>query len=210
MITICGKYPSQRIIQAFLLYLAFGAAPAIVQAEVLYQWFEADGSLTFSPTPPPEGSGIKYKVMNSAGDTANGITLADNPQSAKAVASAKVPVLAPKPEPAPAAQVLAYAPSTPSAKRSTALDLPSGISRVGTSTDATPSHSKANSANQGSTENGSAQLQASKQKSQHCSDLGKRIVALENRITHSNTNQEMDQVILQISRYQKSYSSHCE
>jgi len=52
-----------------ILALSMLGLSAIANAEDLYRWREADGTLTFSPTPPPAGSNIAYEKIN----TANGV-----------------------------------------------------------------------------------------------------------------------------------------
>ncbi len=53
----------------FITLLGFGSllttlTSTAVNAEELFRWKEADGSLTFSPTPPPVGSGIAYERVS--------------------------------------------------------------------------------------------------------------------------------------------------
>lgn len=192
--------------------VCFFLASSTVGAEVLYQWKEADGSVTFSPTPPPSESGIEFKVMDTAANSASDISLPDNNASAssfaelsrqnqRAQATATIPVV---PE-----QQLSYAPTARFVAGQRG-DLPEGISRATPDAlNTTNGASLSTSASQPQTSAHSEGAQVSKSKSSHCADLGKRITALEYRISHSTSNLEMDQVILQISRYQKSYTTHC-
>lgn len=60
----------------FIALFGFGtllvvSAATVANAEELFRWREADGSLTYSPTPPPASSGIAYeKVSSKSGITA--------------------------------------------------------------------------------------------------------------------------------------------
>ena len=189
-------------------------------AETLYQWQEADGSLTFSPTPPPEGSGIEYKLMSTGTKPAADISLPDTTLSASQIASSQ-PSIQPvkrmlagsgdsttlqagQPTPAePSQQNLPTVNYAPGAGENLRNVLPQGISRA----EGSAKEPLAAAAEQTGAD---AELLASQKKSGHCADLGKRIIALENRVTRSKTAEEMDNAILQISRYQKSYNTHCE
>lgn len=180
----------------------------MAQAETLYQWKEADGSLTFSPSPPPQGSGIEYRVLNTGGTATADISLPENTLSASQVAqnnSAKAAATSAehstKIVQQQNLQQLNYATASKNA-------LPLGISRPtlqasdDLETVASNDESNDNSAQQ-------PQMMASRQKSSQCEDLGKRIVALENRMVISSNAEEMDQAVMQISRYQKSFNTHC-
>ncbi len=178
----------------------------VALAETLYQWEEADGSLTFSPNPPPEGSQIEYRVLNTGGSTAADIKLPETTLSASTVAennrivSAQTQARRPDTGQQQDLQQLTYATASKNA-------LPQGISRSVQE----PVKVETAADNTGNRENlQEPQMMASSQKSNQCADLGKRIMALENRIVISSSADEMDQAILQISRYQRSYSSHCE
>jgi len=78
------------------------SAVSTTQAETLYKWREADGSLTFSPKPPPEGSGIRYELVGGDAQPALGSGTASTPVTSLPVA----PVL----NPAPVAQAATRAP----------------------------------------------------------------------------------------------------
>lgn len=49
---------------AMILVLLILCYQTAADAEQLYRWREADGSLTFSPTPPPKGSGIAFETVS--------------------------------------------------------------------------------------------------------------------------------------------------
>lgn len=51
--------------KVLLVILPLLTNAGMLQAEVLYKWKETDGTLTFSPTPPPAASGIVYEKVGS-------------------------------------------------------------------------------------------------------------------------------------------------
>ena len=181
-------------------------AMTAAHAETLYQWKEADGSLTFSPAPPPEESGIEYKVLSTSGSAAADISLPETTLSASQVAgTGNAPAALTQTNQPPSApeqnlQQLTYASDSKNA-------LPQGISRSPQQVENNESTAAGHSTD-GKT-SPPPEMMASRQKSSQCGDLGKRILALENRIVISSTANEMDQAVLQISRYQKSYNAHC-
>jgi len=177
------------------------AAPSAA-AETLYQWQEIDGSLTFSPTPPPEGSNIKFKVVESA-QQVNPVAALDESQSASSLAEisaepkSTVNTRAPSTTSTPINQ-LAYANDTGNG------DLPAGIS-AGTQQGATTTAVDTNAQSNQNT----PERQAKLARMQDCENLNKRVVALENHMKHSNTAEEMDRAVLQIARYQNSIDGYC-
>ncbi len=179
----------------------------VAGAETLYQWEEADGSLTFSPTPPPEGSGIEYRLMNTGGESAADISLPETTLSASQIARSQ-----PAPQPMlpetnnSASPTVNYAPGTQIAQRNV---LPQGISRAETAEANLPVAANDQKQKNASALSEQPDVMASTRKNAQCTDFGKRIVALENRVTQSKTAAQMDEAILQISRYQNSYNVHC-
>jgi len=76
-----------RALKLCLVLFTLAGVQNLVQAEVLYQWKEADGSLTFAPSPPPEGSGIAYKVVEPSASV-NPVALVDELPTANELAKA--------------------------------------------------------------------------------------------------------------------------
>ena len=156
-----------------------------VQAEKLYRWIEPDGSITFSPNPPP--AGVDYKTVNSAtGEN----TQLPNQQSAIASSSA-TPAQAPAvpAEPIPISK-LTYAPETSSAPAPNVQAEPRK-----------PVIAAATAANPAA--------QAAAKKQRQCQDLGKRVVSLERRLRSPLTPDDMDNTVLAMARYQKSFDRFC-
>ena len=105
------------------LFLASAVAPAT--AETLYQWQESDGSLTFSPTPPPEGSNIDFKVVESD-QGVNPVEALDDSVDASSLAQISSAQSAASKKAAEPINRLAYA--NDNSTRSNTSDLPAGIS----------------------------------------------------------------------------------
>lgn len=207
----------------FVLNFALSVLLAVVSgahAETLHQWKEADGSLTFSPTPPPEGSGIEYRLMNTGSEPTADISLPETTLTASEITQSQpaTPSLLPRSanvavreaatgskqvqtetEAQAAKPSVQYAPSRQLALRNA---MPEGISR------AEPAKNTAK--REDVEESNQSEVLASRHKGTQCADLGKRIMALENTITQSKTAEHMDNAILQIARYQRSYNAHCE
>jgi len=198
---------------AMVLLTLFGAQnPA--QAETLYQWKEADGSLTFAPSPPPESSGIAYKVVEPSASvnpvalvdelpTANNLpsttNLAGSQQADGSVQSYS--------NPQPAQISNGYIPMNDT--QNLRNPLPPGISAGGDSDTPAADSGQDVTALAAAKNGGNSGMEFSQHKSRQCEDLNKRIVALENRMVHSVNGEEMDQAVLAISRYQNSYDHHC-
>ena len=180
------------------LFLA-SAVPAT--AETLYQWQESDGSLTFSPTPPPEGSNIDFKVVESD-QGVNPVEALDDSVDASSLAQISSAQSAASKKAAEPINRLAYA--NDNSTRSNAGDLPAGIS-AGTQQQETTTAVDSN------LQSGqiSPERQAKMARLRDCENLNKRVVALENHMKHSTTAEEMDRAVLQISRYQTSIDGYC-
>lgn len=181
--------------------LLTAAAPS-VHAEILYQWRESDGTLTFSPEPPPEGSNISFTVVKPD----NGINPIALPESTdQPLLSASGTDIQPEAiiqSAQPEASVqLAYAPNAKS--RPEKSDLPQGITAADAGATAQTEHTA-----DAQTANDQA-LQASLVKKRQCGDLNKRIIALENQMSHSGTDADMDKAVLAMVRYQNSYDNYC-
>jgi len=170
-------------------------------AEKLYRWIEADGSITFSPNPPPKG--VEFKTIQSDGNAsaAPKIESADTQKSILAtsehngttlpkirVNETKVSTRAPA---AVQKQQLNYAPETGS-----------GITVAQRAQTDEPKLQK----NTGAM---NANTVASNKKRQQCQDLSKRVISLERRLRSKLTADDMDNTVIAMARYQRSYDQHC-
>ena len=184
---------NRLIICTILLLASHG-----VLAEKLYRWVEPDGSITFSPKPPTNG--VDYKAVEAIGSNVaqpTGIEKAepsilatsehDVEQPAIRVNETKITT---RPATAVARQGLAYAPDTGS-----------GLSR--STSDATAAESQSQSTQAGLTTVTSAK------KRQQCEDLSKRVLSLEQRLRSKLGPDDMDNTVIAMARYQRSYDQYC-
>lgn len=195
------------------------SAACQANAATLYRWAESDGSLTFSPVPPP--AGVAFETIETGGDDSASQAgdstqqnLAQSNASATAAEASAAPTapiaVAAAPTANPqikisaipddqseplndAAQELAYAPNT-------ANNLPQGISS------ASPSAAAPQSAGEAQ-QNG---VVASSKKFEQCQELQKRVVSLERRLRSKLTPDDVDNTVVAIVRYQNSFDNHCE
>lgn len=179
-----------------IILLAFGQS---VLAEKLYRWVEPDGSITFSPKPPP--AGVDYRAVNAANNNAGteNLTTEDKKRSILATSEHDIEqkqtktntteVLA-RPAPAIPRQKLSYAPETGVKEQSPTI-----------TADAQTQASSTNELQSKSV--------ASSQKSRHCEDLNKRVMSLERRLRSTLTPEDMDNTVIAMARYQRSYDQHC-
>lgn len=196
-----------------LFSIQLSLLPFADAAELLYQWKEADGSLTFSPTPPPKGSNIEYEVVKSTDNRSA------SPKLTSSAAFSSSTNLTATPEPAIAeASVLAessinrlsYTPVAVGQREQDPADLVAGLSPATSvhalpSTDAIAGQPSLNQASAASRESVPAAT-----KRHHCGKLQKRIMSLETIMAGSRDAKTMDDTVVQISRYQSSFNQHCK
>jgi len=179
---------------SLLLLLAFSSVSI---AQPLYKWVEADGSITFSPKKPP--AGITF-------DTIKGAVGA----KIEAVPAALSP-------PVPAAAL----PKTASIKRSVETESSTAITssapeqqdieseRITTQALENASSDIAIQTTQQADSRKLTSVAASSKKSR-CQDLRKRVVSLERRLKSRLAPEDMDNTVIHMARYQKSFDQHCE
>lgn len=88
MTRVSSLFNQSGIRRLVLLLLSALLMPVASQAEELYRWIEKDGSVTFSPTPPPTGSGIEYEqvVLDESAISAENAPEAGLPAATGAIA----------------------------------------------------------------------------------------------------------------------------
>lgn len=193
------------IIRTFRLALLLACCSSAL-AQPLYKWTEADGSITFSPEKPQKG--IEFQVINAAeGVTASKIAVRN---------SAKIKANAMASNQTSSTQQLSYgssglaqpvASSYVSGNRldRSVLNMNAAGSNAGQQTYMT-SRVKQHS---GQTTPSSAAATSAVQKQNRCEDLRKRVVSLERRLKSTLTAADMDNTIVHMSRYQRSYDQYC-
>jgi len=172
----------------------------LTSAETLYRWIEPDGSITFSPTKPP--AGVEYTAVDASGENSSGSIQAIDQNVEPSILATSEHTLEPatpgvnstkiQARPAPAVatrQGLNYAPETGSAPIA-ATDLNASTAPA------------ANPAPNSSTI-------ASSSKRRQCQDLSKRVMSLERRLRTRLQPDDMDNTVMAMARYQRSYDQHC-
>ncbi len=194
-----AQLPLNMIRTITLLSLLFAAGS--VFAEGLYKWVEADGSITFSPNPPT--SGVEYERVGANNNQAPSIatspattTATVKPQAIESTVTASdAAEISEKPVTAPSR--LTYAPSGDNNKPG----IVSAEPQVAAAGEAVEKVDK-NNANQTT-----ITVAASKQK--RCEDLQKRVISLERRLKIRLSPADMDNTVVHMARYQKSFNQHC-
>jgi len=168
-------------------------------AEQLYRWVEPDGSITFSPKPPPAGT--DYTAVSSASGNPAGAQWPADGQKPSILATSEhgldlpkqainKPETVPQPTPAAARQKLTYAPDT-------------GVqqNKPITAANAAPLQKKPVVSG--------TKLIASSKKRRQCEDLSKRVLSLERRLRSPLEPVDMDNTVVAMARYQRSLKLHC-
>ena len=183
---------------AFILLLVL-AQPAL--SAKLYKWLETDGSITFSPTPP--AAGIDFETIGENTDAKTGLQkpVAQNKlQDSNPVA--QLPT-APRisaqdlqtPKPAKPASTVNYAPATDSIEqgitRSTVQPVTTGVQVASTA----------------GVSNTRTVISAKKRR--QCEDLSKRVISLERRLRLDLSEDDMDNTVMHMARYSRSFNKHC-
>lgn len=170
----------------------------VASAEALYRWIEPDGSITFSPTKP--AAGVKYTTVDAAGPTPADESLIQRAEPSILATSehSLEPTLPPvndtkiltRAAPAVATvQGLNYAPET-------------GSRRIVQAEPLTPAAQPAIKAQNTNNVNSS-------NKRKQCLDLSKRVMSLERRLRTPLPAEDMDNTVMAMARYQRSYNQHC-
>lgn len=171
-------------------------------AQPLYKWIEADGSITFSPDKPQKG--IDFQVINADdGVTASKIAVrapktsaADPTSSAQTSYSQQI-----SDGSSGIAQPLASSYSTGKALNARSLN----INELGSNAGQQASMTSMVRQHSGQT----IQSSAAMRKQNQCEDLRKRVVSLERRLKSDLTPADMDNTVVHMSQYQRSYDQHC-
>lgn len=201
----------------FVIFLFLLSASFTVAAQALYKWVEPDGSITFSPKKPP--AGVEFEVLNElASDRLNTPKVSDKKGTPKVPAiqkampgpsaseSATSPVVTPEQMPAPSSLTIAPTESTDGNRQGTN---PRGfISKPASKATAQVSESQSN-AQQTKDAGKTEQTVRNSLKQQQCQDLQKRVVSLERRLRSRLTPEDMDNTVIHMARYQRSYDQHC-
>lgn len=171
-------------------------------ATTLYRWKEADGSLTYSPTAPTDGTPydtvdpMTMRPAASAASPSGTRASIDRTGSAPVVGAGTTPG---RDGDAPSAG--AVAPMTP-ALGAAARPAPRVVAMPAPTRSSAPISATADAASRSIASSGDA-------KTRRCSELEKRVVSLERRLMTPLTPDAMDETVMQMVRYQQSVDRHC-
>ncbi len=177
------------------------ACTSIGMAQPLYKWTETDGSVTFSPKQPP--AGISFETIQSSAKKKPATELATLDAPATPVTAAATPAdnrssVAPRivPNGDQFSSASSHSANNPSGQQLIGISAPAA-------TDANPDSGQALNSNR------VASIAASNKQSR-CQDLRKRVVSLERRLKSRLTPEDMDNTVIHMARYQRSFDQYCE
>jgi len=177
------------------------------QAAELYRWTEPDGSITFSPDPPPAGTSFErvgdvdpssssapVRAPASAEPLSSSTTGADRPMQADTSVDAGAVSSS-----ASRAPELNYAPP-PAAPPLLGAALQRTDDRTTPSNTAPRQNGRVGSLGTGG---------GSQQRDERCRELEKRVISLERRLSTRLSADDMDNTVLYMARYQQNVERHC-
>ena len=181
-------------------------------AAELYRWVEPDGSVTFSPNPPP--AGVAFDTVDTAASAGapggtSGAAPADAPATASPVAT-PAPRTLPAPPPDAAIADAGYAPAPPPPPGVAYAPPPmgaavSGVPREGLRAGEPAADAVAGAAAAPVAEDASGigiDVADATRRAQ-CRELEKRVVSLERSLMSEMPPQRMDDTVLNMARYQE-------
>ncbi len=193
------------------LSIIFLLVSSTASAEQLYRWIEPDGSITFSPSPPT--TGVDYKTIDSSAGAISGEN-ADAALEAISAARESEPPLATAQIDQQTQSQLVSGSATGSLATASEGSTPTlryapetGLNRSQPIAQITRSAEIRELASQ--QQNNSTATLAAQTKRQHCVDLGKRVVSLERRLSAGLSADDMDNTVIAMARYQRSYDQYC-
>lgn len=195
-----------------LSIIIFFTASSIVLAEPLYKWVEADGSITFSVKPP--AAGVSYETVSSSGLSQK--PAPEIPESADVDAAPALQRALPENrQPNEVTQRLAPQQGVQSetqVRSQNATTDQSELTSRYVENRANNIMGKPAEQSGVSTQNSagsSVEMSAKNRKQRQCEDLKKRVISLEGRLKTRLTPDDMDNTVVHMARYQRSYDQHC-
>lgn len=204
------------MIRPLSLFLLLSAS-AIVLGQPLYKWVEPDGSITFSVKPPPAGVTFEQVDADKATapipatsatvETRTNLSATSKPSMGKALpqsiqSEVTTQRVAPPVNGSASARIGIF--------RTTSDNPDSGIvptenldkSVVGAAANGSVNRTPGNLGKR-------TALEAKSRKQRQCEDLQKRVVSLERRLRSRLTPDDMDNTVVHMARYQRSFDQHC-
>lgn len=186
------------IIRLFSIPLLLALASA-AQADALYRWIEADGSITFSPKKPP--SGVEYQVIGgdakSAAQTGQINAASASRSQGTALSGSELDRRSVD------ASVSWMNPAEPGSQGSNNVEPPFAAARpaVNPSSSRTQRRPAINS--------DVSSVASSNKRSRQCIELGMRVTSLEERMKARLSPEAMDRTVMSMARYQQSLDRFC-
>jgi hypothetical protein len=192
------------IIRTFGLALLLSCCSTVF-AEPLYKWIEADGSITFSPDKPENG--IDFQLVNATEGVASSTGAIRDSQFNNGALATEATTRSQQISIDATGQVLPVASTYTSSIRlnSNSITIDGAGSNAGQNASIT---SSVNQSNRQVVQSTAAQSSAV-EKQNRCEDLRKRVVSLERRLQSNLTPADMDNTVVHMSRYQRSYNQFC-
>ena len=195
-----------------LSFLVFFGASAIVLADPLYKWVEPDGSITFSVKPPAAGisyetvstSSSKQTITQKAPESVQSESTPALQQALPTTGQSVAPTQRLAPQQSP--QTTAAQPRIQSSSGNQS-DLTSYVENRSSNVMGTAADNAGNEVQNSAGR--SAALSAKSRKQRQCEDLKKRVISLEGRLKTRLTPDDMDNTVVHMARYQRSYDQHC-
>jgi len=218
---LAGRLPASLAAVVMTVVLVAVTAPATaIGAGTLYRWSEPDGALTFSPTPPADGTA--YEEVDPM--TMKPLDEASTDSKARASISASTPTAganaaAGGQQPVggagnPGSEVDGKAdsgadPGVDARALGAAISAQADSAQPSSSTGTrqAPPETTTRATNEEHSRTPAATK--SNDKEQRCKDLQKRVTSLERRLATPLTAADMDNTVVHMARYQQSHERHC-
>ncbi len=162
-------------------------------AQPLYKWVEKDGAITFSVEPPP--AGVSFETINNVESST-----ISSPAQRKPAAHSAVEQSSATQNTQTVAPIQGLQATTRQSLQSNSLSQNASVSEQ-----TAASVQSTNIPNLDT----QAAMRARSRKEQQCDDLKKRVISLERRLQTRLTPDDMDNTVIHMVRYQRSFDHHC-
>lgn len=179
------------------------ASSSVCMAQPLYKWVESDGSITFSPSKPP--AGVDFEIVSPASEAPPKIAAAvQAPRNSQLIDNSSAPAYPALQASDSQASNASVTANSLNQRTNTSANNPIG------SISADTSNTNPNiPVDTGITMATATPTQLANHKQSRCQDLQKRVVSLERRLRSRLTPEDMDNTVIHMARYQRSFDQHC-
>lgn len=168
-------------------------ASAATLAQPLYKWVEKDGAITFSVKPPP--AGVSFETINNEKSSTISSPSPRQPAAQSVVEQRSTTQNTQTVAPIQGIQA-ATRQSAQNNTQSQNISVPQQTAASVQSTNVPDKDTQ-------------AAMRARTRKEQQCDDLKKRVISLERRLQTRLTPDDMDNTVIHMVRYQRSFDHHC-